>query len=275
MICAVVSGMSARYARHWRGRGCRPRNDHRHEVPTGLLIGGQWSTGTAGSLPVIDPATEDPIAEVANATPEDALGRGQRPPAALPGWAATAAAGARRVPAPGLRADDRAVRAARAADRAGERQGAARTPAARSPTPPSSSAGTPRRRSASTARSTAAPSGRQPDPGRRTSRSGVCVLVTPWNFPAAMATRKIGPALAAGCTVVLKPAKETPLTALALAAHPDRGGRAGRRGQRAADPQARPGRRRRCWPTRGSASCPSPARPRSAGSCSRRGRARS
>jgi succinate-semialdehyde dehydrogenase/glutarate-semialdehyde dehydrogenase len=46
---------------------------------------------------------------------------------------------------------------------------------------------------------------------------GVCVLITPWNFPAAMATRKIGPALAAGCTVVLKPAKETPLTALALA----------------------------------------------------------
>ena len=47
---------------------------------------------------------------------------------------------------------------------------------------------------------------------------GVAVLVTPWNFPAAMATRKIGPALAAGCTVVLKPAKETPLSALAVAA---------------------------------------------------------
>ena len=46
---------------------------------------------------------------------------------------------------------------------------------------------------------------------------GVSVLVTPWNFPAAMATRKIGPALAAGCTVVLKPASETPLTALAVA----------------------------------------------------------
>jgi succinate-semialdehyde dehydrogenase / glutarate-semialdehyde dehydrogenase len=41
--------------------------------------------------------------------------------------------------------------------------------------------------------------------------------VTPWNFPAAMATRKIGPALAAGCTVILKPASETPLTALAVA----------------------------------------------------------
>jgi succinate-semialdehyde dehydrogenase/glutarate-semialdehyde dehydrogenase len=47
---------------------------------------------------------------------------------------------------------------------------------------------------------------------------GVSVLVTPWNFPAAMATRKIGPALAAGCPVVLKPAGETPLTALAIAA---------------------------------------------------------
>ncbi|HUN32866.1 MAG TPA: NAD-dependent succinate-semialdehyde dehydrogenase [Trebonia sp.] len=47
--------------------------------------------------------------------------------------------------------------------------------------------------------------------------TGICVLVTPWNFPAAMATRKIGPALAAGCTMVLKPASDTPLTALALA----------------------------------------------------------
>ncbi|KFL30035.1 succinate-semialdehyde dehydrogenase [Devosia riboflavina] len=46
---------------------------------------------------------------------------------------------------------------------------------------------------------------------------GVCLLVTPWNFPAAMATRKLGAALAAGCTCVLKPAVETPLTAYALA----------------------------------------------------------
>ncbi|MEV8372268.1 NAD-dependent succinate-semialdehyde dehydrogenase [Kribbella sp. NPDC056861] len=46
---------------------------------------------------------------------------------------------------------------------------------------------------------------------------GIAALVTPWNFPAAMATRKIAPALAAGCTVVLKPAAETPLTALAIA----------------------------------------------------------
>ena len=47
---------------------------------------------------------------------------------------------------------------------------------------------------------------------------GIALLVTPWNFPAAMAARKIAPALAAGCTVILKPAGETPLTALAIAA---------------------------------------------------------
>ena len=46
---------------------------------------------------------------------------------------------------------------------------------------------------------------------------GPALCITPWNFPAAMATRKIGPALAAGCTVVLKSAGETPLTALAIA----------------------------------------------------------
>jgi succinate-semialdehyde dehydrogenase / glutarate-semialdehyde dehydrogenase len=46
---------------------------------------------------------------------------------------------------------------------------------------------------------------------------GPSLLITPWNFPAAMVTRKVGPAIAAGCTVVIKPAMETPLTALALA----------------------------------------------------------
>ena len=47
---------------------------------------------------------------------------------------------------------------------------------------------------------------------------GVSLLITPWNFPAAMATRKIGPAVAAGCTMILKPASDTPLTALAVGA---------------------------------------------------------
>ena len=47
---------------------------------------------------------------------------------------------------------------------------------------------------------------------------GPCLFVTPWNFPIAMGTRKIGPAIAAGCTMVVKPAQQTPLTMLALAA---------------------------------------------------------
>ncbi|MGF4226777.1 aldehyde dehydrogenase family protein, partial [Klebsiella pneumoniae] len=46
---------------------------------------------------------------------------------------------------------------------------------------------------------------------------GVCAAITPWNFPIAMITRKVAPALAAGCTVVIKPAEQTPLSALALA----------------------------------------------------------
>ena len=81
---------------------------------------------------------------------------------------------------------------------------------------------------------------------------GVAVLVTPWNFPAAMATRKIAPALAAGCTCVLKPATETPLTAYVMAEILAEAGapagvvnvlttsRTGRRGRRHAARPARP-----------------------------------
>jgi succinate-semialdehyde dehydrogenase/glutarate-semialdehyde dehydrogenase len=53
---------------------------------------------------------------------------------------------------------------------------------------------------------------------------GVCAAITPWNFPAAMIARKAGPALAAGCTMVLKPASQTPLSALALAVLAERAG---------------------------------------------------
>jgi len=53
---------------------------------------------------------------------------------------------------------------------------------------------------------------------------GVCAAITPWNFPAAMITRKAGPALAAGCSMVVKPASQTPLTALALAELAERAG---------------------------------------------------
>lgn len=53
---------------------------------------------------------------------------------------------------------------------------------------------------------------------------GVCAAITPWNFPAAMITRKVGPALASGCTMVVKPASQTPLTALAMAVLAERAG---------------------------------------------------
>ncbi|QTF92910.1 NAD-dependent succinate-semialdehyde dehydrogenase [Halomonas sp. BM-2019] len=53
---------------------------------------------------------------------------------------------------------------------------------------------------------------------------GVCAAITPWNFPAAMITRKVAPALAAGCTIIVKPAEETPLTALALGALAEQAG---------------------------------------------------
>ena len=61
---------------------------------------------------------------------------------------------------------------------------------------------------------------------------GPCIFITPWNFPLAMGTRKIGPAIAAGCTMVVKPAKQTPLSMLALAQILDRGRPARRRAQR-------------------------------------------
>ncbi len=67
-----------------------------------------------------------------------------------------------------------------------------------------------------------------PDPGKRLvvqrQPIGVCAAITPWNFPLAMITRKVAPALAAGCPVVIKPAEQTPLTALAAAELAQRAG---------------------------------------------------
>ena len=139
------------------------------------------------------------------------LGR-HRPPRAL------------RDPPPRLRADDRAPRRCSPSSSPSRTARRSPTPPARSPTPPSSSAGSPRRPSASTASS----------PSRRAGANrilvqyqpiGVAVMVTPWNFPAAMATRKIGPALAAGCTCVLKPAERDPVHRLRPRRHPRRGRR--------------------------------------------------
>ena len=184
------------------------------QVPTGLFIGGEWTTN-GRTLPVTDPATEDTLVNIADGTPDDALAAVAAAHEALPGWAATPprerAECLRRAWALMIERSEaiarlmvlengKALRDARGevvyaaeffrwfAEEAVRIDGSV----------------------------TRAPSGanrilvvRQP--------VGVSVLVTPWNFPAAMATRKIGPALAAGCTVVLKPAKETPLTAFAVA----------------------------------------------------------
>ncbi|MGW1747295.1 aldehyde dehydrogenase family protein [Streptomyces sp. NPDC002092] len=61
---------------------------------------------------------------------------------------------------------------------------------------------------------------------------GPCLLITPWNFPLAMGTRKIGPAIAAGCTMVLKPAPQTPPVQPRVGRDPQGGGPAGRRPER-------------------------------------------
>ena len=90
---------------------------------------------------------------------------------------------------------------------------------------------------------------------------GVCAAITPWNFPAAMITRKVAPALAAGCTIIVKPASQTPLSALALAELARAGGHPRRRA--AGDHRQRRRHRRRTHrAARWCASSRSPARPR-------------
>jgi succinate-semialdehyde dehydrogenase/glutarate-semialdehyde dehydrogenase len=186
-------------------------------VPTKLFIGGRWrAAGDDAQLDVFDPATGDVLASVADATVDDGLAAVAAAHDALPGWAATAPRQRAEILRRAFdlmteRADDLArlivlENGKALADARGEVSYAAEffrwfsEEAVRA-----------------AGEVTTAPAGtnrilvvRQP--------IGVSILVTPWNFPAAMATRKIGPALAAGCTIILKPASETPLTALALAA---------------------------------------------------------
>jgi len=185
------------------------------DAPTGLLIGGQWTTGRAGTLPVIDPATEDPIAEIAIGTVEDAMEAVGAASAALPGWAATPPRKRGEIL---RRAYELMIARAEPLARLMVLENGKALPDARAEITYAAEFfrwyGEEAVRNLGSL--SIAPNG--------TNRImvqhqpvGVSLLITPWNFPAAMATRKIGPALAAGCTVVLKPAKETPLTALAVA----------------------------------------------------------
>ncbi|MFI5613571.1 NAD-dependent succinate-semialdehyde dehydrogenase [Amycolatopsis sp. NPDC051903] len=187
------------------------------KIPEELFIGGAWRPSADGSrITVTDPATAEPITTVANGTLQDGLSAVDAAAEALPAWAATA---------PRERADVLQRAFTLMHERSGElaelivRENGKALADARGEVTYAAEFfrwyAEETVRLAGTVQT--APGGanrilvlRQP--------IGVSVLVTPWNFPAAMATRKIGPALGAGCTVILKPASETPLTALAIAA---------------------------------------------------------
>jgi succinate-semialdehyde dehydrogenase/glutarate-semialdehyde dehydrogenase len=185
-------------------------------IPTDLYIGGHWLPSADGNrISVVDPATEQVIADVASGAAADATSAVNAAFEAAQEWAATAP----RVRAEVLRTafelmterkEDFAIIISREegktlAEGLGEVAYAAEF----------------FRWYAEEAPRTMGQFGRSPAGANHIlvdySPVGVSLLITPWNFPAAMATRKIAPALAAGCTVILKPASETPLTALALA----------------------------------------------------------
>jgi len=184
-------------------------------VPTDLWIGGKWKKASdGGRFDVIDPATEKVIASVASATVDDAKAAVDAAQEAFPAWAAKKprerAEILRKAYDVIMRDAERFARlitlenGKALSDSRGEIAYAAEF----------------FRWYAEEAVRNIGQISIAPASGARIvaqhKPAGIAVLVTPWNFPAAMATRKIGPALAAGCPVVLKPASDTPLTMLAL-----------------------------------------------------------
>ncbi|WP_344660737.1 NAD-dependent succinate-semialdehyde dehydrogenase [Catenulispora subtropica] len=185
-------------------------------VPTGLLIAGQWRPSSTGeTIDVHDPSTGDLLTTIASASPADGEAALAAAHAAQEGWAKTAP----RTRAEILRKAFELI-TARADDFALLMTLEMGKPLADSRAEVAYGAEFLRWFSEQTNRIT----GRYsvaPDGAARllvTKRPvGPCLLITPWNFPLAMGTRKIGPALAAGCTLILKPATLTPLTSLLLA----------------------------------------------------------
>jgi succinate-semialdehyde dehydrogenase/glutarate-semialdehyde dehydrogenase len=187
------------------------------QAPTDLYVGGKWVPAADGSrFDVLDPATGAVVASVADGGVADALGAVDAASAAAKGWAATPPRERGEIL---RRAFTLMTAQSEELARLISLENGKALPDARGEV--AYAAEFFRWYGEEAVRATGAvstaPSGtnkilvlRQP--------VGICVLVTPWNFPAAMATRKIGPALAAGCTMVLKPASDTPLTALAIAA---------------------------------------------------------
>src|SRR6202795_1720547 len=184
-------------------------------VPTDLWIGGQWRKASdGGRFDVIDPATENKIASVASATVEDAKAAVDAASDAFAPWAARKP----RERAEILRKAFELIM--RDAERLAKLITIENGKALSDSRGEVAYAAEFFRWYAEEAVRNVGQNSRAPSSGARMvvqhKPAGIAVLVTPWNFPAAMATRKIGPALAAGCTVVLKPASDTPLTMLAL-----------------------------------------------------------
>ena len=186
-------------------------------VPTGLFIGGDWQPAENGAtFAVEDPSTGKQLARVADASPADGLRALDAAAKAQPGWAA--------VP-PRERSD--ILR--RAYELLLERQEDLALlmtlemgkPLAEARGEVGYAAEFFRWFSEEAVRidgGYAVPPNGQGRLLVTRQPVGPCILITPWNFPLAMGTRKIGPAVAAGCTMVVKPAEQTPLSMLALAA---------------------------------------------------------
>jgi succinate-semialdehyde dehydrogenase / glutarate-semialdehyde dehydrogenase len=191
-------------------------NDLLERLPTGLRIGGETRAGGDGAqIEVVDPATGEIITAVDSATVEDAAAAVDCAQEALASWRATPPRRRSEVlrRAFELMTERREVLALLISAENGKALPDARAEVSYAAEFFRWFAEEAVRLNGSISM---APSGDyriivQHEP------IGVAALVTPWNYPAAMATRKIAPALAAGCTVVLKPASDTPLTALAVA----------------------------------------------------------
>ncbi len=180
-------------------------------TPTGLLVDGEWRHATGGgTFPVVDPATTDVLFEVADATPEDGLAALDAAHRAFPAW---------RDVAPRTRSDLlRSVfdaMTARSEDLAALITAEGGKPLAESRAEVQYAAEFVRWYSEQAVRldglARRAPAGTHHQLVLRRP-VGPALLITPWNFPIAMITRKVAPALAAGCPVVIKPAQLTPLT---------------------------------------------------------------
>ena len=184
-------------------------------VPTDLWIGGKWrKSSDGGRFDVIDPATENKVASVASATVDDAKAALDAASTAFPGWAAKKPRERGEI----LRKSFELIM--RDAERLAKLITIENGKALSDSRGEVAYAAEFFRWYAEEAVRNIGQNSTAPSTGARIfvhhKPAGIAVLVTPWNFPAAMATRKIGPALAAGCPVVLKPASDTPLTMLAL-----------------------------------------------------------